>query len=87
VPAHVFKVKIGVGLGNNLAAQAGNRCLHGSILAIGCDTPKALVEQVFASNGGEGVFFCAHNAKYLVRTSVRSTLKPRWRPTDVTGAL
>jgi hypothetical protein len=32
-----------------------------------------------------GVFFCAHNAKDSLRTLVRSTLIPRWRPTDVTA--
>jgi hypothetical protein len=52
MPAHVFEVQVGVGLGNNLSAQAGNRCLHASIIPKGCDTPKSLVEQVFALSEG-----------------------------------
>ena len=40
LPAQVLEVPVGVGLGNNLAAQAGNRCLHASIFADGCDIPN-----------------------------------------------
>src|SRR5665213_460811 len=49
VPTQVFKVQVGVGLGNNLSAQAGNGCLHSSTLPEGCDMPKALVEQLFVA--------------------------------------
>lgn len=37
VSAQVFKVGIGIRFGENLAAQAGNRCLHASIFPGGCD--------------------------------------------------
>lgn len=38
VPAEVFKTEVGVGFGDNVAAQTGNRCLHSSIITGGCDT-------------------------------------------------